>query len=635
MLQLMMDDDVTQQFIHDSLMADSMKQPNQQQQFNSFPDDYLRFNSNDINNHPIQNQQSQNMPTYTCNQNQGGYVNITNQRYHPYQQKPPVHQHYPTTNTNQQQPQQPSYPQNQILPISSYPCTSYSSYPTVSDNYQSNCNQWQSNVPNYDLNCNNSSNREVYGATPSTTYIQDQGQQVNQNFPGDFRSFQTCTATQPSYANQPYTVNARTGPVHHLTYVSPQLRNMNGDSGSSPDADFLDGDSPDIKKKGSKKRKKKGANEPQKPVSAYALFFRDTQAAIKADNPSATFGEISKIVASMWDSLSEEAKQIYKMKTETAKRDYLKQLAAYRANLVSRGGLDADDDDSQPLSILKIKMDKATSSGSGLPPPPQLQVAPNVALRGLSSSASSVPICTLGPPQTITSSVASNGIKVNPPSSDGQCHVVVHAVPQTRENSVRETTTPPPIQLRNIVPKANSPIAFLPTKGQIIKVLPPNQAATIVSLEENRNRILKMTDVIRPFVSVSVSTTSSQMTSQQSSVQPILQTLTQEQNASIGQSEQQEVGTINDMLGNTDIIDLTDASDREPILISESKESLHESQGTTQQTVRMCLRTGCGNLAIPDPQWDEEFCSSECVIKHCRDVFDGWTSARPVSASVN
>lgn len=63
---------------------------------------------------------------------------------------------------------------------------------------------------------------------------------------------------------------------------------------------------------GAKKgRKKKDPNEPQKPVSAYALFFRDTQAAIKGQNPNATFGDVSKIVASMWDGLGEEQKQVH------------------------------------------------------------------------------------------------------------------------------------------------------------------------------------------------------------------------------------------------------------------------------------------------------------------------------------
>ncbi|CAJ0935293.1 unnamed protein product [Ranitomeya imitator] len=69
---------------------------------------------------------------------------------------------------------------------------------------------------------------------------------------------------------------------------------------------------PDMGKKPKtpKKKKKKDPNEPQKPVSAYALFFRDTQAAIKGQNPNATFGEVSKIVASMWDGLGEEQKQV-------------------------------------------------------------------------------------------------------------------------------------------------------------------------------------------------------------------------------------------------------------------------------------------------------------------------------------
>lgn len=47
-----------------------------------------------------------------------------------------------------------------------------------------------------------------------------------------------------------------------------------------------------------------------RPVSAYALFFRDTQAAIKGKNPNASFGEVSKIVASMWDSLDADHKNV-------------------------------------------------------------------------------------------------------------------------------------------------------------------------------------------------------------------------------------------------------------------------------------------------------------------------------------
>lgn len=74
-------------------------------------------------------------------------------------------------------------------------------------------------------------------------------------------------------------------------------------------------------------------------MSAYALFFRDTQANIRGQNPNASFGEVSKIVASLWDSLDADNKNVYKKKTEAAKKEYLKALAAYRASLVSKVGL--------------------------------------------------------------------------------------------------------------------------------------------------------------------------------------------------------------------------------------------------------------------------------------------------------
>lgn len=54
--------------------------------------------------------------------------------------------------------------------------------------------------------------------------------------------------------------------------------------------------------KGSKEGKNRNPNKPQKPVYVCALFFHDTKAAIKGQNPLDTFGEFSKIVASMCDS---------------------------------------------------------------------------------------------------------------------------------------------------------------------------------------------------------------------------------------------------------------------------------------------------------------------------------------------
>ena len=91
------------------------------------------------------------------------------------------------------------------------------------------------------------------------------------------------------------------------------------------------------KSKPSRRKKKRDPNEPSKPVSAYALFFRDSQANIKSHNPNLTFGDVSKMVASLWDSLDADSKARYKKRTEMAKKEYLRQLAAYRASLVSKG----------------------------------------------------------------------------------------------------------------------------------------------------------------------------------------------------------------------------------------------------------------------------------------------------------
>jgi len=45
-------------------------------------------------------------------------------------------------------------------------------------------------------------------------------------------------------------------------------------------------------------------------MRAYSLFFSDTQASIKAQNQQASFGEVSRIVATMWESLEPHEKAV-------------------------------------------------------------------------------------------------------------------------------------------------------------------------------------------------------------------------------------------------------------------------------------------------------------------------------------
>ncbi|XP_030016931.1 thymocyte selection-associated high mobility group box protein TOX isoform X2 [Sphaeramia orbicularis] len=195
------------------------------------------------------------------------------------------------------------------------------------------------------------------------------------------------------------------------------------------------------KSKTPKKKKRKDPNEPVKPVSAYALFFRDTQANIKAQNPNATFGEVSKIVASMWDGLGEEQKQVYKKKTETAKKEYLKQLAAYRASLVSQSYNDP--------SEMKPPHSSSTSSSSTSMFTPKPSVYPVHPSQHPSSSSLSHPH-SLPPPQhpgmymayphsSHPSHASSPGLGAHLPPTHAQMH------PQLQALSSRGTVPRPSV----------------------------------------------------------------------------------------------------------------------------------------------------------------------------------------------
>lgn len=176
---------------------------------------------------------------------------------------------------------------------------------------------------------------------------------ISMNTPNGMMSRNQLTTINQSQLNGQLSLNMAGPNITHTSPSPPASKSATPSPSSSINEDDQDdvnrviGEKrpapvdPTKKPKTPKKKKKKDPNEPQKPVSAYALFFRDTQAAIKGQNPNATFGEVSKIVASMWDGLGEEQKQVYKSKTEAAKKDYLKALAAYRASLVSKAAAES------------------------------------------------------------------------------------------------------------------------------------------------------------------------------------------------------------------------------------------------------------------------------------------------------
>ncbi len=88
---------------------------------------------------------------------------------------------------------------------------------------------------------------------------------------------------------------------------------------------------PQQQPKTKKPRKKRDPNAPSAVSSAYAFFFKETQASVKRHNPEAKFGEVSKLVAHLWESAPEEEKLKFRKMNEEDKSRYEREMKEYKA----------------------------------------------------------------------------------------------------------------------------------------------------------------------------------------------------------------------------------------------------------------------------------------------------------------
>ena len=49
----------------------------------------------------------------------------------------------------------------------------------------------------------------------------------------------------------------------------------------------------------------------------------------------------------------------------------------------------------------------------------------------------------------------------------------------------------------------------------------------------------------------------------------------------------------------------------------------------------ICARDGCQRTTIDSNQWDREFCSEECCVRYCSDVFRNWTTRKQQQMSTD
>ncbi|XP_075685070.1 TOX high mobility group box family member 4 isoform X2 [Rhinoderma darwinii] len=391
------------------------------------------------------------------------------------------------------------------------------------------------------------------------------------------------------------------------------------------------------KQKTPKKRKKKDPNEPQKPLSAYALFFRDTQAAIKGQNPNATFGEVSKIVASMWDSLGEEQKQVYKRKTEAAKKEYLKALALYKENQMSQVVETLDLDPPAAPAVLSESPVASPSvvTASSVPQCVSSPTTPTSTQAPTPPPAPAPPLQSAAPPQPSIAKIIISKQMLQAgqiPTSISMSQGMVTVIPATMV-----TSRGLPLHQLQPSPQARITRSVLQAAMQ----LPPRLQPPPLQQMQQPPRLQQMAPAQQPSITILQSPPPLQ------SMQKVRLSVHQPpplQIKIIPPPLQPQPQTVQVQAQTIPIINVPTSP--EPSVSPEHVEVLtevvQEESPPSQMDVELvrgsppdipspqprCMRSGCENPPVDSKDWDNEYCSNECVVKHCRDTFTAWIATR-------
>ena len=488
------------------------------------------------------------------------------------------------------------------------------------------------------------------------------------------------------------------------------------------------------KRAANSKQSNRGEGRQSKPVSAYALFFRDTQASIKAENPSASFGEISKIVASKWEILSKEDKIVYKERADMEKKNYLQNLASNKAKEIAQTNQTATPPSQQTSTELPIQMATIPLSGSN-----QQQMTNSDELTTFESTntgpsinilvttddmltESSIPVDDYHQtaygnynqqqqPQTTIHqtntyhhhhhhSALNNQIMNNPSTSnviDSYSHAEphIHSLQHSSQQHMHHThqfihsndintNAQHDDKTHHSTPPSSSTFPFTddddPTSAVSFFVNSTDAEQNLIDLGIDLNdfddiHLLNDENIYSPTNS---STTNSLFDTANPvvGVDPFLSSLEQ---TSSDHHQQQQSSTTNDpILTSTYASDsiLQDSYPTEMIYESNGRTSsdidqhyesannnfLHDSSSSAMDHVShneldssviesdttlmngenndssdhqpnneqsaVCARDGCQRTTIDSNQWDREFCSEECCVLYCSDVFRTWTSRK-------
>ncbi|KAL1451618.1 hypothetical protein WDU94_005977 [Cyamophila willieti] len=96
-------------------------------------------------------------------------------------------------------------------------------------------------------------------------------------------------------------------------------------------------------------------------------------------------------------------------------------------------------------------------------------------------------------------------------------------------------------------------------------------------------------------------------------------------------ADEQEVASVAEDGAETnghDPLDTKDASTEQPttngVTSEDGEKGDEEKKEEKKEELEKCVREGCENVAIVNTEWEDEYCSNECCIKHCTSVFNAW-----------
>lgn len=402
-------------------------------------------------------------------------------------------------------------------------------------------------------------------------------------------------------------------------------------------------------KKRGRKKKRKDEDEPVKPILAYQVFFKEEQQRLKEENAmyKENFGELSKKIGQLWENLDAEKKKAYQDDYLKAKAEYMTKLEEYKEKKakefadsqlsipheIEGGDLDDEEMENIPLKKPVNKKGKkkvnnnqkkltskiiATSSTLSPPFEPMDEESNE-------SFTNSPVIDQMGKPLKRKYNKTKKSIAPSPPSPSPPSTDTEDTSDEEGEDSkisrIRELAAKATKQLKKIekqtvkgkgkdVPKRNKIVKMeVETVSEKVIMEHPSTKNTIFETETKSQQEQLSNE--KTFTSTTHPTTKSE--SKMVKVKETRTTI---------QAKEKGLHSVEDDEKSSELSQLS------PKTSFKIPKRTNGENGQATQGPRICVRETCPNPVKVTRERGAQYCSNECLVLYCREVFDSWVLDR-------